>query len=287
VGATPWHDAFHQGLRDLGYLEGQNLSIEYRWAAEQDDRLPHLAAELTQLPVDVIMGETTIAAMAAKRVTDTIPIVFAYGGDPVGQGVVDSLAQPSGNVTGLSGLALETSGKRLELLRESIPANSLAALVTTPSNPVGARAFRDSEAAARALGMPVMALPVQGPDDWDRAYEVATQAGVGALLLLCDPLTPSRRENVVTFASRMSVPTMFETREYVDDGGLMSYGPSIPEIFRRAAAYVDRILRGTKPGLLPIESPSSFEFIINLKTARALRLSIPDSVLAQATEVIQ
>jgi putative ABC transport system substrate-binding protein len=286
-GATPWQDAFRQGLRDLGYIEGQNVAIEYRGADEQDARLPELATELVRLPLDLVVAETLIAAIALKRASDTMPIIFVYGGDPVGQGVVASLAQPGGNITGLAGLAPETSGRRLELLQGTVPPGTLVALVTTPSNPVTGSAYRDAEAAARAIGVPIMSLPVQGPDDWDRAFEVVSSARPGALLTLCDPLTPSRREGVVAFGDRTRLPTMLETREYVDDGGLMSYGPSIASIFRRAATYVDKILKGTKPSELPVEQPTAFEFVVNLRTARTLGLSIPQSVLAQATELIQ
>ena len=284
---TPWRDAFLQGLRDLGYVDGENLEIEYRWAEEDDTRLLDLAAELVQRQVDLIVTETVPASAAAKQATTTIPIVQAYGGDFITAGLVDSLARPGGNLTGLSSTTVTLQGKRLELLKDTIPPGTLVAVIVTPSGRPSDDAYEKMVVAASALGMSLLRFETTGPKDWDRAYDVVTEAHAGALLTLCDALSPARRAGVVEFATRTGLPVVLESREYVEDGGLMSYGPVTSVLFRHAATYVDKILKGANPAELPVEQPTTYELVVNLKTAKALGIMLPQSVLLQATEIIQ
>ena len=280
-------DAFRQGLRDLGYVEGRNILIEYRYAGESHEQLPALAAELVRLKVDVIVSHGTPGPSAAKQATSTIPIVMTSAGDPVGSGLVASLARPGGNVTGLSLLAPELGGKRLQLLKELLPGLSRVAVLWNSANPYASLVMRETEAAATTLGVQLQALVVRGPEDFEGVLAAATRGRVGALIAVEDPLTIRKRTQIVDFAAKSRLPAMYGVKEFVDAGGLMSYGAHLADLYRRAATYVDKILKGAKPADLPVEQPTRFEFVINLKTAKALGLTIPQSVLIRADEVIQ
>ena len=283
-------DAFLQGLRDVGYVEGRNLVIEYRDAEGKPERLPALAAELVALKVDVIVASGTLAAVAAKQATSTLPIVFSPAGDPVGSGLVTSLARPGGNVTGLSAFAPELVGKRLELLKQAVPGVKRVAVLWQPGA-FGERAEMDTlkraEVAARDLGVPLQFVEARGPADFDRAFSDMTRARAGALTVLASNMFNRERRRLVDLAAKNRLPALYSARELVDDGGLMSYGANLADLNRRAATYVDRILKGTKPADLPVEQPTKFELIINLKTAKELGVTIPQSVLGRADEVIQ
>ena len=283
-------EAFRQGLRDLGYVEGRNVVIEYRDAEGKHERLPALAAELVALKVDVIVAPPTPAALAAKQVTKTIPIVFAAVSDPVSSGLVTSLARPGGNVTGLSDLTPELVGKCLEQLKQAVPGVSRAAVLWQPGA-FGERTEKDllkaAEVAARALGVRLQFVEARGPDDFDRAFSKMTSARADALTVLPTAMFVSERRRLVDLAAKNRLPTVFPYRESVDAGGLMSYGPNLADMYRRAATYVDKILKGAKPGDLPVEQPTKFELDINAKTAKALSLTIPQSVLLRADQVIQ
>jgi putative ABC transport system substrate-binding protein len=283
---SPLAEAFRQGLRELGYVEGQNVTIAFR-AAAGSDRLPALAAELVQLPVDVIVAFSSVAAQAAKNTTTTVPIVMVSSGDPVATGLVASLARPGGNLTGLTGLATELSGKRLELLREAVPSLSRVAVLWNARDAAMTLTFSGIQAAAPVLGVTVQPLGVQEAKDIDSAIAALTAERPDALFMITDVLTRRHTGQVVDFAAQRQLPTLFEGRGPVAEGGLMSYGPSLTDLLRRAAFYVDRILKGTKPGDLPVEQPMKFELVINLKTAQALGLTIPPTLLFQADEVIK
>ncbi len=280
-------DAFLQGLRERGYVEGKNVAIEYRWAEGKLDRLPELAAQLIRLKPDVIVATGMPAPLALKHATATIPIVMAAAGDPVGSGLVDSLARPGGNITGLSILTPELGGKRLQLLKEVVPGIFRVAVLWNAGNPYAALVVREIEVAARTLGVQLQSLELRGPDDFDGAFGVAIRGRAAAVITVEDPLTVAYRARVVDFASKNRLPAMYGVREFVDAGGLMAYGPSLSDLFRRSATYVEKILKGAKPADLPVEQPTKFEFIINLKTAKALGLTIPRSILIRADEVIQ
>jgi ABC-type uncharacterized transport system substrate-binding protein len=284
-------EAFLQGLRDLGYVEGRNLLIEYRDAAGKTERFPALAAELVALKVDVIVaGGGTLAALAAKQATTTLPIVFAAVGNPVAEGLVTSLARPGGNVTGLSLVQQELVGKSLELLKQAVPEVSRVALLLKP-DAMPDRAKKDrlnaADVAARALGVRLQVVEARGPEDFDRAFSDMTRARAGALAVLATPVFDSERRHLVDLAAKNRLPTVYSYRLYVEAGGLMSYGPDLADSFRRAATYVDKILKGAKPADLPIEQPTKFELVINLKTAKTLGLTIPQSLLLRADEIIQ
>jgi putative ABC transport system substrate-binding protein len=284
-------EAFRQGLRDLGYIEGRDVVIEYRDAEGKYERLPALAAELVALKVDVIfVGGATPSALAAKQATRTIPIVFAAIPDPVSSGLVTSLARPGGNVTGLSALSPELVGKRLELLKRAVPGVSRVAVLWQPGA-TGERTVKDilkeAEVAARALGVRLQFVEARGPADIDRAFSDMTGARADALTVLPGAMFVNERRRLVALAAKNRLPAVYGLREYVDTGGLMAYGPNLADLYRRVATYVDRILKGTKPGDLPVEQPTKFELVINLKTAKDLGLTIPQSVLARADEVIQ
>ena len=286
--AVPHADeAFRHGLRDLGYVEGQNIAIEYRWAEGQLDRLPDLAAELVRLKVDVIVASSTPTALAAKNATRTIPIVFVTAGDPVGSGLVAGIARPGGNITGLSLLAPEIVAKQLQLLKEAVPQASRVAVLSNPANPYTALMVKETEAAARSLGMWVQLLGVRGADAFDSAFSAVTKGRASALFVLFDPFLFAHRTRIAEFANKNRLPAMYPHREYAETGGLMAYGADIRDNFRRAATYVHKILTGTKPADLPVEQPTKFELVINLKTAKALGLTIPQSVLIRADEVIR
>ena len=281
-------EAFRQGLRDLGYIQGRNIVIEIRDAEGKPERLPALAAELVALKVDVIVtGGGAPPALAAKQATKTIPIVFASGPDPVTDGLVTSLAHPGGNVTGLSNLAPELVGKCLEQLKEAVPQVSLVAVLWQPGA-VGGRTdmLKPAEVAARALGVRVQFVEARGPADFDRAFSDMTRARAGALAVLGSAIFNSERRRLVDLAAKHRLPTVYTSRDFVDAGGLMTYGANLADLFRRTATYVDKILKGTKPGDLPVE-PTKFELVINLKTAKALGLTIPPSLLQRADQVIE
>jgi len=285
-------EAFREGLRDLGYVEGRNLLIEYRDAEGKIERLPALAAELVALKVDVIVAAAggTVVALAAKQATRTLPIVFIAVGDPVTSGLVTSLARPGGNVTGLSLLFPELVGKWLELLKQTVPGVSRVAVLWQPGA-VPERSekviLKEAEVAARALGVRLQVVEARGPADVDRAFSDMIRARAGALTVPSTPMFFSERRRLVDLAAKNRLPTVFSFRQYVDAGGLMSYGPDLPDLFRRAATYVDKILKGAKPADLPVEQPTKCELVINLKTAKTLGLAIPQSVLSRADHVIK
>ena len=284
-------EAFLQGLGDLGYVEGRNLLIEYRDAKGKPEVFPALAAELVALKVDVIVtAGGTLAALAAKQATTSLPIVFTAVGDPVAEGLVTSLARPGGNVTGLSLLVPDLVGKGLEQLKQAVPGVSRVALLLKPdAMPDRARKDRLNAAgvAARALGLRLQIVEARGPANFDRAFSDMTRARAQALTVLSTPVFDSERGRLVDLAAKNRLPTVYSFRTYVEAGGLMSYGPNIADSFRRAAPYVDKILKGAKPGDLPVEQPTKFELVINLKTAKALGLTIPPSLLQRADQVIE
>jgi ABC-type uncharacterized transport system substrate-binding protein len=283
-------EAFRQGLRDLGYVEGRNVVIEYRDAEGKLERLPALAAELVALKVDVILAGGTPQALAAKKATRTLPIVFAAAGDPVTDGLVTSHARPGGNVTGLTSLNPQLIGKCLEQLKQAVLGVSRVAVLRHPgafSERTEKDMLKGSEVAARALGMRLQFVDARGPDDFDRAFSEMTKARAGALTVLPSTMFLNERRRLVDLAAKNRLPTVFPFRESVDAGSLMSYGANIADNFRRAATYVDRILKGAKPGDLPVEQPTKFELVINLRAAKALGLTIPPSLLARADQVIE
>ncbi len=277
---------FLQALRDLGYIEGQTMTLEIRAAENQPERYPDLATDLVQLPVDVIVAGDTAAAVAAQHATSTIPIV-ALSFDPVRDGLVASLARPGGNITGLSIMVPELNGKRLELLTEAVPGLSRVALLLDTGPPHWQAQLHDHEAAARGLGVQLLPLEVHGPDAFAGAFQAATQGHAQALIMVQSPLFTTHRARLAELALASRLPTMSGEVGYATTGGLMNYGPRIPEIWHRAATYVDKILKGAKPAELPVEQPMKFEFVINLKTAKALGLTIPPTLLFQADEVIR
>ncbi len=285
--ASPLAQAFRQGLRGLGYVEGQNIALEERWAEEKYDRLPSLAAELVRLNVDIIVAATTTAIQAAQHATRTIPIVMTITNDPVDSGFVASLARPGGNITGLSLLSPELSGKRLELLKEATPKVSRVAVLWNSSNPSHPLLLRETEAAARALRVQLQPLEVRGPTEVDSAFSTMTRDRAGALIVLPDAIFRNQQRRIADLAAKSRLPAMYWTRELVDAGGLMAYGANIPDLFRRAATYVDKILKGTKPADLPVEQPTRFELVINMKTAKALGLTFPQTILIRADHLIQ
>jgi len=280
-------ETFRQGLRELGYVEGKNIAIEYRFADGKDDRLPELAAELVSLKVDIIVTIPATPASAAKNVTKTIPIVFVAAGDPVGTGLVDSLARPGGNLTGLTILNPELSGKRLELLKETSPRITRVAFLFNPSGQTAQLILAETEKAAKGLGLRIQSLEVRSPGDFDGAFAAAIREGAHALIPAASPIINTHRARVIEFASKNRLPTIFGNPEGAEAGGLMSYAPDFAEQFRRAAVFVDKILKGAKPADLPVEQPTKFEFVINLKTAKEIGLTIPPSVLARANKVIK
>ena len=280
-------EAFRQGLRERGYVEGQTFVIEYRAAAGRIERLPDLVAELTRLKVNVIVASATPAALAAKQATTTIPIVSAVMGDPVGDGLVASLARPGGNVTGLTFLAL---AKRLGLLKETVPGVSHVAALSHPGV-YGEHTMRDmlkeAEVAAQTLGVHLQVLETRSPSDFDSAFSAMVTNRAGALIVFPSPMFYAAHGRLVDLAAKYRLPAIYAFKEAVATGGLMSYGTSIPDLSRRAATYVDKILKGAKPADLPVEQPTKFELVINLKTAKALGLTIPPSLLARADQVIE
>jgi putative tryptophan/tyrosine transport system substrate-binding protein len=280
-------ESFRQGLRELGYLEGQNILLESRWAAGHLERLADLTADLVRLKVGVIVTESTPAALAVKQATDTIPIVMATSADPVAAGLVASLARPGGRVTGLTMFTPELSGQRLQLLKEAAPQTARVAVLGNAANPVHAGLLVETQAAAHALGLQLQAVEVRAPSDLDTAFETMARARPSALITLADGMLLDNRARIVAFAAQSRLPAIFPDRDFAEAGGLMTYGPNLAANFRRAATYVDKILKGAKPADLPVERPMHFELVINLKTAQALGLTIPPALLFQADEVIQ
>ena len=279
--------AFRQGLGALGYIEGQNIAIEWRSAEGKYNQLPALAAELVRLGGDVIVADVTRATQAARQATATIPIVMLVAADPVGSGLVPSLAQPGGNITGLSILLPDISAKRLQLLTEAVPTASRVAVLWNPGTPYHKTLLQEVEAAAPSLRLHLLPVAVQEPGELEGAFSAMARAQVEALFVADDPVFFTSRTRLVELAAKSRLPTMFAHRGFVPAGGLMSYGPSLSERFRLAAMYVDKILKGRKPADLPVEQAAKLEFVINLKTAKALSLTIPPALLFQATEVIQ
>jgi putative ABC transport system substrate-binding protein len=279
--------ALADALRELGWIEGKNVAFEHRYADNRLERLPELAAELVRLNVDVIVAMGTLAPLAARQATRTIPIVMGAAGDPVGSGLVLSLARPGGNITGMSLMAPDLGGKRLELLKELLPRLSRVAVLWNAANPYPALVFKETQAAGQTLGIEVQSLEVRGPDDFDGAFEAARREHPDALITVEDPLTVTYRNLIADFAAGHRLPTLHGLSEFVTAGGLMSYGANLVDLYRRAAGYVDKILKGAKPADLPVQQPTKFELVINLKTAKALGLTIPPTLLAFADEVIE
>ena len=280
-------EAFRQGLRELGYVEGQNIAIESRWAEGKYDRYPALAADLVRLKVDVIVAHGGAATQAVQQATRTIPIVMSLVLDPVGSGLVPSLARPGGNVTGTSFMGPDLVGKQLQLLKEVVPKVSRVALLRNPANPASAAGLRDAEAAARAFGVRLQALEARDPQEIDSAFAAMTRERAGALLILPDPIFGNQRRQITELAAKRRLPVIYGgTPEYAEAGGLMVYGPNELDLHRRAAIYVDKLLKGAKPADLPVEQPTKFELVINLRTAKAIGLTIPPSLLQRADQII-
>ena len=280
--------AFRLGRRELGYIEGKTVLLEVRLPEGEHERLPQLARELVALKSDVIVATNDVAIASVRRETQTIPIVMVFSSDPAGAGFVASLARPGGNVTGLSTLSPETSGKRVELLRELIPGLSRVALLWNPDSRGNLLDYKETEVAARSLHVELQSIELLRVDDLERAFSAATKAGAPTLIVPAgNPIILARLDQVARFAQRSRLPSIHGARQYVDAGGLMSYGPNTTDLFRRAATYVDKILKGAKPADLPVEQPTKFELVINLKTAKALGLTIPQTLLQRAEQVIQ
>ena len=278
---------FRQGLKDLGWVEGKNIVIEWRFAGGRAERLPELAAELVRLRVDLIVVPSTPTALAAKSATSTIPLVTVGGNDPVGLGLAASLARPGGNVTGLTAmLGPEIAGKQLELLREAVPKVPRVAALWNPATPGNTLGLKEAEIAARALGVELQLLEARSLNDFDGAFAAMSAKRAGGLLVLADVMFVTHRARLAELATKSRLPAMYSQREYVDDGCLMSYGPVLSDNFRRAATYVDKILKGAKPADLPVERPTKFELVINRKAAKAIGLTIPQSLLLRADQVL-
>ena len=288
-GRNPVVEAFLEGMRALGYVEGQHFVLEYRGAEGQFEGFPDLAAELVRLKVEVIVAQGTPAALAAKHATTTIPIVMVGVGDPVGSGLVASLARPGGNITGLSNLSPELVRKQLEFLKDVRPTVSRVAVLWNPANPASHLMVRAADVAAQALGVQLHLVEARGrgPDAFDSAFAAMTNAHADALLVLADTIFFEHRRRLAELAAMSHLPTMYQGREHVEAGGLISYAASVPDVWRHGATYVDKILKGAKPADLPVEQPTRFELVINLKTAQALGITMPPSLLLLADEVIR
>ena len=282
----PHLEAFKQGLRERGYTEGKNIVLEYRYAEGKEDRLPELAAELVYLKVDVIVVTADVSAQAAQQATKTIPIVVTTG-NPVTWGLADSLAKPGGNVTGLSVLLAGLSGKRVEILRETFPKLTRLATLWNPTVRVATPVFKETSAAAQALSLQLHSFEVQTPQDIEKAFVEMPKVRQNALLVILSPLVTLHSKRIVELALKQNLPGMYPTRQFAEEGGLMAYGPLIGDLYRRAATYVDKILKGAKPADLPVEQPTKFEFVINLKAAKQIGLTIPQSVLYRADKVFK
>jgi putative ABC transport system substrate-binding protein len=280
-------ETLRDGLRELGYTEGLNLAIEWRFAEGSDDRLAEFAADLVAQGVAVIVANSTVAIRAAQQSTETIPIVMSTTGSPLGTGELAGLPRPDSNLTGLTNFSPVLSGKRLELLKDAVAGLSQVAVVWNPTGPTPVLAFKETEAAAARLGVRLQSLEVRNPEDFDRVFEAAVDGEAEALVTIQAPITVSYRTQIIDFAARARLPAMYPQLQFAEAGGLLAYGPNQIELSRRAAAYIDKILKGAKPADLPVEQPTTFDFVVNLKTAQALGLTIPQSVLQQATEVVQ
>ena len=285
--AAPWHQAFRQGLRDLGWVEGKNISIEYRYAEGKSDRLPDLAADLARLKVEVIVASVTSDALASQKATRVIPIVMASADDPVLSGLVENLARPGGNITGMSQMGPELAGKRLELLKEIIPRLSRLAVLWNPQGAISTLNWKEIQLPVRQLGVQLHSLEVRSPDDFDKAFEDATRTGAGALFVMPDPVIGTNLKRIADLAAKSRLPSIMHFSEFADAGGLVAYGPDRADMFRRAATFVDKILKGANPGDLPIDRATKFELVINMKTAKALGITIPQSILVRADRVIE
>jgi putative ABC transport system substrate-binding protein len=285
--AGAFEETFLRALRELGYIEGRNLVMEYRWAEGKVERLPALAAELVSLKVDMIVTSGVPSAKAAKAATSSIPVVMATSADAVSDGLVASFAHPGANVTGMSLFSRELSGKRLEIVKETIPGITRVAVLFNSLNPSNPPQSKETEAAAERLGLQAVPLSIHFPDGVEPAFAEAARTGARAVLVVSDSATITHRTHLGAAGLKYRLPTMFTNKAYLEGGGLMSYGPDIFEVYRHAAAYVDKILKGAKPADLPVEQPTKFELVINLKTAKALGLTIPPSVLARADQVIE
>jgi ABC-type uncharacterized transport system substrate-binding protein len=284
---SPELDAFQQGLRELGYIEGQNVTVEYRFARGQVERLPELAGELVRLKLDAVVAPATPASVAAKQATSTIPIVFAGVADAVGAGLISNLARPGGNVTGLTSISAELGGKRLELLKGVVPNTSRVAVLHNPADPSNMLLLKELQAAAPALGLTLQPVEVRNPGEFAGAFAAMTRERADAFFGAAGILTFEHRDSIVNLAAESRIPAMWGHRQFVEAGGLMSYAVNFYDQVRRAAGYVDQILKGAKPGDLSVQQPTKFEFILNLKTARTLGLSLPPAPLALADEVIE
>ena len=280
-------EGFRRGLRDLGWVEGQNIVVEYRWAEGRFDRLPALAEDLVRLKVDVIVAPTSIYAAAAKRATSAIPIVFASHADPIGSGHVASLARPGGNLTGVTIVMSETSAKSLELLKEAVPGLSRVAVLWDPATPSHGPALKTVEARSQALGLRLQTIPVRSVTELDAAFAAIVQERAGGVLVLSTPLFIGGAGRLAELAMKHRLPTVFGPREHTEAGGLLSYGPDRADLYLRAAGYVDKILRGARPADLPVQQATKFEVVVNLKTAKAIGLTIPPALLLRADEVIE
>jgi putative ABC transport system substrate-binding protein len=285
--AAPLHQAFRLGLRDLGWVEGKNINIEYRYAEGSSDRLPGHAAELVRLKVDIIVAGVGTDALAAQKATKAIPIVMVAPSDPVASGLVESLGRPGGNVTGLSQMGAELAAKRLELLKELVPKLSRVAVLWNPQIAVSTTTWKEMQLPARRLGVELHSLEVRSPNDFDHAFEDAVRARAGALFIMAHPMMTTNLKRIADLAAKSRLPSIFQTSEFADFGGLVTYGVDRSDMYRRAATFVDKILKGAKPADLPIEQPTKFELVINLKTAKALGIKIPDSIMLRADKVIE
>jgi putative ABC transport system substrate-binding protein len=282
-------EAFRKGLRELKYVEGQNVNIEYRYAEGKLDHLSEIGAELARLKVDIIVTSGDASVRAAKRATSTIPVVVANTGDLVGPRLIESLARPGGNITGLTNMAPELAGKRLELLKEAVPKLALVAVLwwNAPDHPGPSYSWKESQLSARELGIQLHSMEVRSANDFDGAFEQAGKARSDALAVLPSPLFSAHQKRITQLVAKSRLPAIYSQAEYASAGGLMSYGPDVVYQHYRAATYVDKILKGTKPGDLPVEQPTKFEFVINLKTAKQIGVTIPPNVLARADRVIR
>ena len=280
-------EAFRQGMRDRGYIEGKNLVIEFRWAEGRYDRFASLVTDLIHLPVDVIVTAGTPGTLAAKNATKTIPLVIAVSGDAVGSGLIESLARPGGNVTGLTTMVPELEGKRLELLLEILPKLARITVLKNDANPLMAILFRQTAAAAKSSGVALEAVDIRAGDDFVKAFASIAKARPDAIIVLADRFLLAERERILTFTAQQRLAAMYPYREFVERGGLISYSPNYAESFRSAARYVDKILKGAKPADLPVEQPTKFELVVNMKTAKTLGIKIPNSILVRADKVIE
>jgi putative tryptophan/tyrosine transport system substrate-binding protein len=284
--APPW-EGFRRGLRDLGYIDGRNVTMEWRWSEGRTDRLPALAIELVQLKVDIIVASGTQAVRSAKHATNTIPIVMAVSAYPDKIGLVESLARPGGNVTGLSNLGPELMGKSFQLLKEIAPKVSRVAVLWNPASPVEQLGFKEILAAAPGAGVAIQSIEVRTPDDYAAGFATVTASRADALFAFGNPVNFKNRQAIADFALKSRLPSLYQERLFVESGGLVSYAPSFIDLFGRAATYVDKILKGAKPADLPVEQPTKFELVINVKTAKALGITVPQSLLLRADEMIQ